>query len=109
MFLRLKGIEFLNFIGDIYKVPSDVRKKRFTEVCDRFGLTDSLNAPMLSYSHGMRQKIMVAAALVHNPDVWILDEPLIGLDPKSAFELKRYDCVKHADAGNCVFFSDPHT
>ena len=45
MFLRLKGIEFLNFIGDIYKVPSDVRKKRFTEVCDRFGLTDSLNAP----------------------------------------------------------------
>ena len=104
MFLRLKGIEFLNFIGDIYKVPSDVRKKRFTEVCDRFGLTDSLNAPMLSYSHGMRQKIMVAAALVHNPDVWILDEPLIGLDPKSAFELKAM-MREHADAGNCVFFS----
>ena len=90
--------------GDIYKVPSDVRKKRFTEVCDRFGLTDSLNAPMLSYSHGMRQKIMVAAALVHNPDVWILDEPLIGLDPKSAFELKAM-MREHADAGNCVFFS----
>lgn len=104
MFLRLKGIEFLNFIGDIYKVPTDVRKKRFTEVCDRFGLTDSLKAPMLSYSHGMRQKIMVAAALVHNPDVWILDEPLIGLDPKSAFELKSM-MREHADKGNCVFFS----
>ena len=104
MFLRLKGIEFLNFIGDIYRVPADVRKKRFTEVCDRFGLTDSLNAPMLSYSHGMRQKIMVAAALVHNPEVWILDEPLIGLDPKSAFELKAM-MREHADAGNCVFFS----
>ena len=97
-------IRVSNFIGDIYKVPSDVRKKRFTEVCDRFGLTDSLNAPMLSYSHGMRQKIMVAAALVHNPDVWILDEPLIGLDPKSAFELKAM-MREHADAGNCVFFS----
>lgn len=59
---------------------------------------------MLSYSHGMRQKIMVAAALVHNPDVWILDEPLIGLDPKSAFELKAM-MREHADAGNCVFFS----
>lgn len=104
MFLRLKGIEFLNFIADIYKVPTDVRKKRFVEVCDRFGLTDSLKAPMLSYSHGMRQKIMVAAALVHNPDVWILDEPLIGLDPKSAFELKSM-MREHADKGNCVFFS----
>ena len=59
---------------------------------------------MISYSHGMRQKIMVAAALVHNPDVWILDEPLIGLDPKSAFELKAM-MREHADAGNCVFFS----
>ena len=59
---------------------------------------------MLSYSHGMRQKIMVAAALVHNPKVWILDEPLIGLDPKSAFELKNM-MREHAKQGNCVFFS----
>ena len=104
MFLRLKGIEFLNFIGDIYKVPTEERKKRFISVCDRFGLTDSLSSPMLSYSHGMRQKIMVAAALVHNPKVWILDEPLIGLDPKSAFELKNM-MREHAKEGNCVFFS----
>lgn len=104
MFLRLKGIEFLNFIADIYRVPTNVRRERFTAVCDRFGLTKSLDSPMLSYSHGMRQKIMVAAALVHNPDVWILDEPLIGLDPKSAFELKKM-MREHADNGNCVFFS----
>ena len=104
MFLRLKGIEFLNFIADIYKVPTDERKKRFLSVCDRFGLTESLSSPMLSYSHGMRQKIMVAAALVHNPKVWILDEPLIGLDPKSAFELKNM-MREHAKQGNCVFFS----
>lgn len=104
MFLRLKGIEFLNFIADIYKVPADVRKERFTNVCDRFGLSDALGSPMLGYSHGMRQKIMVAAALVHNPDVWILDEPLIGLDPKSAFELKNM-MREHAAKGNCVFFS----
>lgn len=104
MFLRLKGVEFLNFISDIYRVPVDVRKKRFTAVCDRFGLTESLNSQMLGYSHGMRQKIMVAAALVHNPDVWILDEPLIGLDPKSAYELKNM-MREHAANGNCVFFS----
>ncbi|MCQ2514992.1 MAG: ABC transporter ATP-binding protein [Ruminococcus sp.] len=104
MFLRLKGIEFLNFIADIYRVPTDVRKERFLSVCDRFGLTESLNSPMLGYSHGMRQKIMVAAALVHSPDVWILDEPLIGLDPKSAFELKSM-MREHADSGHCVFFS----
>ena len=104
MFLRLKGIEFLNFIADIYKVPTDERKKRFLSVCDRFGLPESLSSPMLSYSHGMRQNIMVAAALVHNPKVWILDEPLIGLDPKSAFELKNM-MREHAKQGNCVFFS----
>lgn len=104
MFLRLKGIDFLNFIADIYRVPTAVRKQRFEAVCDRFDLTQSLSSPMLGYSHGMRQKIMVAAALVHNPQVWILDEPLVGLDPKSAFELKSM-MREHADNGNSVFFS----
>ena len=104
MFLRLKGIEFLNFIADIYKVPTEVRRKRIENFASRFGLTDALDLPMQSYSHGMRQKIMVAAALVHNPPVWILDEPLIGLDPKSAYNLKAM-MHEHANAGNCVLFS----
>ncbi len=104
MFLRLKGIEFLNLISDIYKVPTDVRREKIKAMAERFELLSVLDKPMQSYSHGMRQKMMVAAALVHNPAVWILDEPLTGLDPKSAFALKGM-MREHADAGNSVLFS----
>lgn len=104
MFLRLKGIEFLNFISDVYKVSDDDRKKRVNELAERFELTDALSSPMMSYSHGMRQKLMVIAALVHNPPVWILDEPMTGLDPKSSYELKEM-MREHAKKGNAVFFS----
>ncbi len=104
IFLRLKGSEFLELIADIYKVPTDVRRKRTEELAEKFGLTDALASPMISYSHGMRQKIMVIAALVHKPPVWILDEPMIGLDPKSAFELKQL-MREHTKEGNAVFFS----
>lgn len=104
MFLRLKGIEFLNFISDVYKVSDDDRKKRVSELAERFELTDALSSPMMSYSHGMRQKLMVIAALVHNPPVWILDEPMTGLDPKSSYELKEM-MREHAKKGNAVFFS----
>lgn len=104
MFLRLKGIEFLNFIADVYKVSNDDRKKRVNELAERFELTDALFSPMMSYSHGMRQKLMVIAALVHNPPVWILDEPMTGLDPKSSYELKEM-MREHAKKGNAVFFS----
>ena len=104
MFLRLNGIEFLNFIADVYKVSNDDRKKRVNELAERFELTDALSSPMMSYSHGMRQKLMVIAALVHNPPVWILDEPMTGLDPKSSYELKEM-MREHAKKGNAVFFS----
>lgn len=104
MFLRLKGIEFMNLISDIYKVPADLRKERIEAFAERFELTDAMDKPMQSYSHGMRQKTMVAAALVHNPAVWILDEPLTGLDPKSSYNLKNM-MREHADAGNSVLFS----
>lgn len=104
MFLRLKGIEFLNFIADVYKVSDDDRKKRVNELAERFELTDALFSPMMSYSHGMRQKLMVIAALVHSPPVWILDEPMTGLDPKSSYELKEM-MREHAKKGNAVFFS----
>lgn len=104
MFLRLKGIEFMNLISDIYKVPSDLRKERIKTFAARFDLAEVLDKPMQSYSHGMRQKMMVAAALVHDPAVWILDEPLTGLDPKSAYELKKM-MREHANAGNSVLFS----
>ena len=104
MFLKLTGIEFINFIADIYKVPVTIRKKRIKLFGERFGLSDVLDKPMQGYSHGTRQKMMVVAALVHDPAVWILDEPLIGLDPTSAFELKKM-MREHADKGNAVFFS----
>lgn len=81
MFLKLTGIEFINFIANIYKVPVTIRKKRIKLFGERFGLSDVLDKPMQGYSHGTRQKMMVVAALVHDPAVWILDEPLIGLDP----------------------------
>ena len=104
IFLRLKGIEFLNFIGDVYKVPADDRKKTIDELAERFELTQALNSQILSYSHGMRQKLMVIAALLHKPEVWILDEPMTGLDPKSAFELKQM-MKEHTQSGKSVFFS----
>lgn len=104
VFLRLKGIEFLNFIGDVYKVDVDERKKTICELAERFELTNALNSQILSYSHGMRQKLMVISALLHKPDVWILDEPMTGLDPKSAFELKNM-MREHTKSGKSVFFS----
>ena len=104
MFLRLKGIEFLNLIADIYKVPTGLRKERIKTFATRFELAEVLDQQMQSYSHGMRQKMMVAAALVHDPAVWILDEPLTGLDPKSAYNLKNM-MREHADAGNSVLYS----
>lgn len=104
IFPRLKAIEYLRFVGDIYQVPSTERTSRITSLAARFGLADALADRIQSYSHGMRQKLMIIGALLHNPDVWILDEPMTGLDPRSAFVLKEM-MREHADAGKTVFFS----
>ena len=104
MFLKLKGIEYFNFLGTIYNVSKDERKNRIVELADKFELTSALGDKIQTYSHGMRQKIMVMGALLHNPKVWILDEPLTGLDPKSSFTLKEM-MKEHASKGNTVFFS----
>jgi ABC-2 type transport system ATP-binding protein len=104
MFLRLKGIEYLNFMGDMYEVPGDIRKERIKNLAERFDLYNVLNDQIQSYSHGMRQKIIMIGVLLHEPEVWILDEPLTGLDPKSAFILKQM-MREHADKGKTVFFS----
>ncbi len=104
MFLRLKGIEYINFVADIYDTDKAERDERIIKYSKLFGIDDVLDSKMISYSHGMRQKLMVVAALVHNPCVWILDEPLTGLDPESAFELKKL-MKEHAAAGNSVMFS----
>ncbi|MCU5338522.1 ABC transporter ATP-binding protein [Bacillus cereus] len=104
MFLRLKGIEYLNFMADMYEVPKEVRQERIESLAKKFDLYNALSDQIQSYSHGMRQKIVIIGVLVHEPDVWILDEPLTGLDPKSAYILKEM-MREHADKGKIVFFS----
>ncbi len=103
-FLRLSGMEYLNFLADMYDVPTEKRKDHVLHLSKRFEMHNALNDKIQSYSHGMRQKIVIIGALLHNPPVWILDEPLTGLDPRSAFVLKEM-MREHADKGNCVFFS----
>ncbi len=103
-FLKLKGLEYLNFISDMYDIPSDVRKPLIKEYAELLSLSDVLNQKIASYSHGMRQKIMVIAALLNDPNLLILDEPLTGLDPQSSYLLKEL-MKKRAEAGKSVFFS----
>ena len=102
--IQLTGLEYLNFIADMYDVPVEKRKERISSLSERFGMSDVLNTQMREYSHGMRQKLMVISALIHDPPAWILDEPMTGLDPAAAFELKQM-MREHAKAGNAVLFS----
>jgi ABC-2 type transport system ATP-binding protein len=104
MFLRLTGMEYLNFMGDMYRVPADEREARIAQSAEAFEMTAALDTRMQSYSHGMRQKLIIMGVLLHQPEVWILDEPLTGLDPKASFELKEM-MRGHAKAGKTVFFS----
>lgn len=104
MFLRLTGIEYLNFMADVYGVTKAYREKKIKELAQRFEMENALADKIQSYSHGMRQKIVIMGVLVHEPKAWILDEPLTGLDPKSAFILKEM-MREHADASNTVLFS----
>ena len=104
MFLRLTGIEYLNFIADMYEVPLEDRKERIEKLAKRFEIENDLGSSMQSYSHGMRQKIIVISMLLHRPKNWILDEPMTGLDPKSSFQLKEL-MREHAKKNNTVFFS----
>ncbi len=102
--IQLTGLEYLNFIADMYDVPEAKRKDRIVSLTERFGMSNVLNTQMREYSHGMRQKLMVISALIHDPPAWILDEPMTGLDPSAAFELKQM-MREHAKAGNAVLFS----
>lgn len=104
MFLRLTGLEYLNFMADVYKVDSEERIERIEDLAEQFEMKSTLGDKIQSYSHGMRQKIILMGVLVHKPKVWILDEPMTGLDPKSAFILKEM-MRKHAAEGNTVLFS----
>ena len=104
VFERLTGREYVNHIANLYNVPMDVAQERSEKYLKIFKLEHAYDRQIKSYSHGMKQKITVIAALVHNPKLWILDEPLTGLDPQSCYQLKAA-MRKHADEGNTVFFS----
>lgn len=101
---RLTGREYVSYIADLFLVSTEDRKTRLEKYIKMFGLEEAIDRQIKTYSHGMKQKISVIASLIHDPKVWILDEPLTGLDPTSAYQIK--ECMKeHAKAGNIVFFS----
>ncbi len=104
MFLNFKGIEYLNFIADVYEVPTEIRIKLIDMYSKRFEMEKELDTKIEKYSHGMRQKIVIIANLLHSPKNLILDEPITGLDPKSSFVLKEV-LREYANNGNTVFFS----
>ena len=101
---RLTGIEYLNFIADVYGVSREERRRNIEKYLEMFDMKQAAGQPIRSYSHGMKQKIIVAGALLHDPPLWILDEPMTGLDPKSAHLLKE-EMNRHCEKGNTVFFS----
>ena len=98
------GIQYLNYISDIFQVPADVREARIRQCADRLGLTSALGDLVSSYSHGMRQKLVLIGALVHEPTLLVLDEPFVGLDPEASFQVKEM-LRELADGGAAVFFS----
>ncbi len=101
---RLNGIEYLNFIADMYGISRDERKSKIEYYSKLFNIEDALSDIISSYSHGMKQKLVLTSALLNNPDLFILDEPMVGLDPKSSFNLKEI-MRKLCDEGKTVFFS----
>ena len=104
LYENLTGREYINYIADLFEVSRSDRDAFIEKYVDLFQLTGAFDNQMKTYSHGMKQKITIMSALVHNPKVWILDEPLTGLDPTSIHEVK--ECMKeHAAKGNIVFFS----
>ena len=100
----MSGIQFLNFIGDIFAVPAEQRQARIRDYAARFELTDDLAQPISAYSHGMKQKLAIISAWIHEPKLILMDEPFVGLDPKASHLLKEM-MREHCDRGGAIFFS----
>ena len=100
----MTGMQYLNFVGDVFAIPADQRKQRIVELADTFELTGDLNQPISAYSHGMKQKLAIISAWLHAPKLILMDEPFVGLDPKASHILKgmmREVC----NQGGAIFFS----
>ena len=100
----MSGVDYLNFIGDVFNVANEERVKRIDKYAGIFELTDSLANSISSYSHGMRQKLAIIAAWLHEPDLIVMDEPFVGLDPKASHDLKMM-MREFCDRGGSIFFS----
>lgn len=104
LYENMKAIDFINFICDMYEVSEDIRRENTLKYAKMFEIEDKLNDDISSFSHGMKQKIALIAALAHNPKVLIMDEPFVGLDPKAIYDMKEImrDMAKD---GKTIFFS----
>ena len=101
---NLKGIEYLNFIADVFELSRELRLNRFKKYSELFGMTQFLGDEISTYSHGMRQKLVIISALIHDPKILVLDEPFVGLDPKAVFDLKEA-MRELCKTGTSIFFS----
>ena len=104
LYENLTGMQYLNFIGDLFGVSTQDRQARIKEYADKLEITDALGDAISSYSHGMKQKVAIISALIHEPKLMVMDEPFVGLDPKAAYMLKEimHDMCRR---GSAVFFS----
>lgn len=104
LYENLTGIQYLNFIADVFEIDGEKRQERIQKYADMFEITDALGDSISSYSHGMKQKVAIISALIHEPKLLVLDEPFVGLDPKASFTLKQ---IMHdmCENGTAVFFS----
>ncbi|SHI19958.1 ABC-2 type transport system ATP-binding protein [Sporobacter termitidis DSM 10068] len=100
----LSGIRYLNFIADVFGVPASVRQERIHKYAGIFDLTGDLAQPISAYSHGMKQKLAIISALIHEPRLMIMDEPFVGLDPVASHQLKKI-MRDMCNAGGAIFFS----
>jgi ABC-2 type transport system ATP-binding protein len=104
LYEKLTGREFLRFVGEMYDVPPDAFKQRFGVLTDRLGVEPFLDRMIETYSHGMKQRVVLTSALIHDPQVLLIDEPMVGLDPKTVRSVK--DLMREmTDAGRTVFMS----
>ena len=104
LFDKFTGVEYINFVADIYGIDEKTRDERLNTYLDYFDIREAMADLISSFSHGMKQKLAIISSLIHDPDLLILDEPMVGLDPKSSFNLKKI-MRERRDNGKIVFFS----